>query len=74
MSNEWRTGKPEKGGRYLVTVDYQLEGFVMELGLFRGQWYAFGYDEVVPDSQVHAWMPLPEPYKDYFDEEEVDNG
>lgn len=54
---EWKTGKPEKSGRYIVT----LEGSVMECDWTGKRWHhpnqpALTFDEVT------AWMPMPAPY------------
>lgn len=74
--NGWRTDKPKKDGKYLVTVrftDISLVGTMWygELPFAIEQtsgkhWYDHGSDgmDFLYDDDVIAWQELPEPYKE----------
>lgn len=54
---EWKTGNPEKSGRYIVT----LEGAVMECDWTGNHWHHPNKPNLMFD-EVTAWMEMPEPY------------
>ena len=73
----WRTGKPTKGGKYIVTLigigGYRFvsimhydKPFMPNIEVSGACWYRedeeWG-DVVYDDKDILAWMPLPKPYK-----------
>ena len=78
----WRTGKPTKGGKYIVTLigigGYRFvsimhydKPFMPNIEVSGACWYRdddeWG-DVVYDDKDILAWMPLPEPYEGGDDE------
>ena len=78
----WRTGKPTKGGKYIVTLigigGYRFvsimhydKPFMPNIEVSGACWYRdddeWG-DVVYDDKDILAWMPLPTPYKGGGDE------
>ena len=77
VQGEWNTGKPTKGGKYIVTIigigDYRFVD-IMHYGkpcmpnieVSGACWYSdddeWG-DVVYDDKDIIAWIPLPTPYK-----------
>lgn len=73
---EWRTGKPTENGEYMVTIDAWGYRYIDVMHYAKPQmpnrevdgtcWYMdddeWG-DVVYDDSDIVAWMPLPDPYK-----------
>lgn len=73
---EWRTGKPTENGEYMVTLDAWGHRYIDVMHYAKPQmpnrevdgtcWYMdddeWG-DVVYDDSDIVAWMPLPDPYK-----------
>ena len=72
----WRTGKPTENGEYMVTLDAWGHRYIDVMHYAKPQmpnievdgtcWYRdddeWG-DVVYDDSDIIAWMPLPNPYK-----------
>lgn len=83
VQGEWRTGKPTKQGKYIVTLDSfghkRIDLFyygkpMMPNRKVRGKcWYRsddeWG-DVVYDDDDIIAWMPLPKPYRKESEVEE----
>lgn len=82
VQGEWRTGKPTKGGKYIVTLigigGYRFvsimhydKPFMPNIEVSGACWYRdddeWG-DVVYDDKDILAWMPLPTPYKGGGDE------
>ena len=80
----WRTGKPTKGGKYIVTLigigGYRFvsimhydKPFMPNIEVSGACWYRdddeWG-DVVYDDKDILAWMPLPEPYREEREVEE----
>ena len=74
IMNGWRTDKPEKDGKYLVTIHYADSCFVRTMWYGTAftieeaegnHWYDFGSDgiDLLYDDEVVAWQELPEPYR-----------
>ena len=64
---KWNTQNPIHPGRYLVTkIDRWDETLVLDIA----EWYSGGGKmKWNKESEIIAWMPLPEPYKEADDED-----
>lgn len=54
---DWKTGHPQKPGRYIVTL---IEA-VMECDWTGSKWHHPNKPDILFD-EVKAWMPMPDPY------------
>lgn len=58
----WKTGRPERAGRYVVMVKFSpgKEGTPQKLDWDGEDWTIFGESVGVESSQIIGWMPMPE--------------
>ena len=59
---EWKTGNPDKKGRYIATIHPAgYDASVLEMDWTGKRWYHPNKPDLV-SYNVTAWMPMPEPY------------